>query len=313
MKHTFFFAGLFLLLAGAGTAVFEAGAQVLFSDTFNRTTFGTNDNGLGGTITAPWVVANAMGAAPSDMDASQLHLLGGASPDHNFVDPTITAAGGFVISFTVAPFWGCVPPHPPADGYWGGIGLGMSAADGNVWFYAAPDADFALLLRNNCNYEASSGSTPLVAFNQTPYTTNFTAHLRGAAGSAAGGVHKRHAVHRARVGGWRGTGCQRRSHAGSGLQRHLERRREKLSHARFGLGLQLFREFQAGGVAGGHRGNFNFQFAGGDELGRREPAMERGLAIMGNAHQRTAAVYPVRHQCRPLFPHGAVSSPDLIL
>jgi hypothetical protein len=148
---------------------------VLFSDTFNRTTFGTNDNGLGGTITAPWAVADAMGAAPSDMDASQLHLLGGASPDHNFVDPAITAAGGFVISFTVAPFWGCVPPHPPADGYWGGIGLGMSAADGNVWFYAAPDADFALLLRNNCNYEASSGSTQLVAFNQTPYTTNFTA------------------------------------------------------------------------------------------------------------------------------------------
>jgi hypothetical protein len=94
----------FVLVLGL---VGSASAAVLYSDTFNRPdsdTVGTNDNALGGIISAPWVEVES-GATNHQISDNTL-VVGGGNGSNSYIDHKFTGAElptSFTIEFDVVP------------------------------------------------------------------------------------------------------------------------------------------------------------------------------------------------------------------
>ena len=128
----------------------SASAGVLYSDTFNRpdnSTVGTNDNGLGGIISVPWVELET--AATTHQVSDNTLVVGGGS-GHSYIDHKFTGAElltPFTIEFDVVP-----NPDDTSD-HWFAIELGA----GPESFTAGMDltqnsVTFGLLIRPRKNF-----------------------------------------------------------------------------------------------------------------------------------------------------------------
>lgn len=174
-----------------------AGAAVLFADNFDRTNSRnidgspagiTNNTGsvlsVDGVYSTPWVDpandpgpqdANAANGGGTQINNSRLELAVGAGTsnafvNHNFVNPSILAAGGFTVSLDVLAYAGT------NEGFGGAFAVGMSqaeAASGSDAFTGAPNnskftnafpqlfantkSDFWIGLRGDANQELAWG------------------------------------------------------------------------------------------------------------------------------------------------------------
>ena len=160
-----------------------ASAQVLYSDTFSRTAgasdatggtgasdWGTNDNGLGGTLAAAYVVGptRAGGANQSVNGATGLTIEGGAFLN---LDAAAAAPAGFSVGFDFDRFAG------PSEGGNGNgflaVGLGASASAGAPagGQFAVANGDLAVLFQQGAG--GNTGNTQIFQDNALlPGTTS---------------------------------------------------------------------------------------------------------------------------------------------
>jgi autotransporter-associated beta strand protein len=157
----------------------ESQSTAFFSDTFNRAnnaTVGTNDNGLGGTVTANYIERNSAAIASNAL--SLAGTSGSASahvtPNLSFTASQITGGGFMDIEFDFNP----LSNNNTNSNQWVGLTIGQSGAPGDIGSVVtsgATNKDFSVLLRDNGSFQAfSTGDNVLVsdtAFDTAPAAT----------------------------------------------------------------------------------------------------------------------------------------------
>ncbi|MEM7626282.1 MAG: PEP-CTERM sorting domain-containing protein [Planctomycetota bacterium] len=179
------------VLAGCAAMVAgEVSAQVLYSDTFSRVTgsgdgngdpngaadnfsdWGTNDNGLGGTVSQAWVAGpSRAGGGRNAVTDGALGISHGTSSIFEF-DAAAASPDGFTVALDFSRFVVTPDPGPGGGGY---IAFGLGVDTGSVPndFTAIGASDFSVLFQQansgnaaNASVNVDNGaSVPAVNFN----------------------------------------------------------------------------------------------------------------------------------------------------
>ena len=129
----------------------SASAGVLYSDTFNRPdsdTVGTNDNALGGIISAPWVEVES--AATNHQISDNTLVVGGGNGSNSYIDHKFTGAE-LLTSFTIE--FDVVPNAPDSTNPW----YAIQFAPGPASFTTGIDVNsnrmtFGFLMRSRVSF-----------------------------------------------------------------------------------------------------------------------------------------------------------------
>ncbi len=164
-----------LFLAASLVSSGHLAATTLYSDSFSRTTgsgdgngdpngaagnfsdWGTNDNGLGGSVSQAWIAGPSRdGGGRNAVTNGSQGINHGTSAFFNY-DAAANSPGGFTVSLNFARFVNLPDPGPGGGGYIA-FGFGVSAAAPINDFTAIGAADWSILFQQANNGNAANSS-----------------------------------------------------------------------------------------------------------------------------------------------------------